>query len=104
VELEGSPVTWFQMPAMLADIQRTTHRLEAKVTALSEQSAEIQQDVTDIEAAVAKINDGVARATALIQQLEAGQGQPIDPAVLASLKQAVADVSSAAAPVAGLAP
>ena len=88
----------------IADIQRTIHTIDAKVDQLMSQSDEISADVAAIETVVGQINDGVSRATALIQQLEASQGQPVDPAVLASLKQAVADISTAGQSVSTLAP
>jgi hypothetical protein len=50
---EGTPVTWFQIPAMLADIQRTIHTLDANVRHLMSQQDEINQDVSDLQAAAA---------------------------------------------------
>jgi hypothetical protein len=90
---------------MARDIQKTVHMILKRVNDLSEQDAEIQQDVADLETQVGKINDGVTAALALIKQLE-GQvaaGQPVDPSVLASLKQAVADIGTAGQGVGGLA-
>ncbi len=96
-----------------AEILRAVQALAAelgtltwKVDQLMSQSDEIAADVTAIEGDVARINAGVASALALITTLEAqaAAGQPVNPAVLASLKQAVADVGTAASGVAGIAP
>lgn len=92
--------------AALFDIQRTVHAIKKQVDHLTDQSAEIQGDVTAIETSVGQINDGVTAATALIVKLEGqvASGQPVDPATLASLKQAVADIGTAGAAVTALAP
>lgn len=96
-------MTWNPFSALF-NIQRTVNAIKKQVDHLSEQSAEIQADVTSIEATVGQINDGVTRANALIAQLETNAGQPVDPQVLADLKQAVADIGTAGSAVAALAP
>jgi methyl-accepting chemotaxis protein len=98
-------MAWYAPFSALADIQSTVHTILKKVNHLSDQSAEIQQDVDQLQATATAISDGVTAALAHITDLE-GQvaaGQPVDPAVLASLKQAVTDIGSAAQGVGGLA-
>jgi hypothetical protein len=89
--------------ALLEAIYHQQVTLLRRLIRLSEQSSEIQQDITDLETHVSTIQGGVQTAVTLIQQLEANQGQPVDPAILAQLKQAVSDVGGAAQAVAGLA-
>jgi hypothetical protein len=89
-----------------AKILQSLQQLHLKVDILMSQSDEVLQDVADIETGVAKINAGVQSALALITDLEAqvAAGQPVSAEALAALKQAVADVGTAADATAAIAP
>ena len=92
------------MTVTLDTLLRSLQRLHQKVDILMSTSDEISADVTELEAKAAAISDGVTAALAHIADLEAqvAAGQPVDPAVLASLKQAVSDIGTAAQGVGGL--
>lgn len=95
---------WFSFQ-MARDIQHTVHMILKRVNDLSDQNAELSQDVADLQAKATEINDGVTAALAHITDLEqqAANGQPADPAVLASLRAAIEGVGTAAQGVGGLA-
>jgi predicted nucleic acid-binding Zn-ribbon protein len=93
------------MPVTNEALLRSLQLLHRKVDILMSQSDEISAEVTDLEATATAISNGVTAALAHITDLEAqvAAGQPVDPAVLASLKQAVTDIGTAAQGVGGLA-
>jgi chromosome segregation ATPase len=88
----------------LRDIQRDVHAILKKVNHLSDQNAELSQDVADLQATAGQISDGVTSALAHIADLESqvASGQPVDPQVLADLKAAVTGIGTAAQGVTGL--
>jgi peptidoglycan hydrolase CwlO-like protein len=85
---EGTPVTW-NIFTQIADIQRVVHLLNAKADKLMSQQDEINQDVSELQAAVAAI---AAEIAAL---------ENANPALdLSGLKAAVASVQALAPPAA----
>lgn len=91
---------------VLHDIQATVSRIDRKVSALVTEDAAVQQDVAEIEAQVTAENAAITSLTASFQALEqevASGTAAVSPATMASLAQAVADLTTATSGASALA-